>query len=40
MSDDTTFMDPGRLIESGPTADIVTNPHLKQTEHDITGRFG
>ncbi len=39
-SDYTGFMYLGRLIEYGPTADIFTNPHLKQTEAYITGRFG
>jgi phosphate transport system ATP-binding protein len=30
----------GRLIEYGPTADIFTKPHRRQTEDYITGRFG
>jgi len=28
------------LIEYGPTAEIFTNPHLKETEDYITGLFG
>jgi phosphate transport system ATP-binding protein len=40
VSDYTAFMYLGRLIEFGPTAEIFTNPHLKETEDYITGRFG
>jgi phosphate transport system ATP-binding protein len=36
----TAFMYLGRLIEYGPTADIFTKPHRRQTEDYITGRFG
>jgi len=39
-SDYCAFMYLGRLIEYGPTADMFTNPHLKETEDYITGRFG
>jgi phosphate transport system ATP-binding protein len=39
-SDYTAFMYLGRLIEYGPTGDIFTKPHLKETEDYITGRFG
>jgi len=39
-SDYTAFMFLGRLIEYGPTIDLFTNPHLKETEDYITGRFG
>jgi phosphate transport system ATP-binding protein len=39
-SDFTAFMYLGRLIEYGPTIDVFTNPHLKETEDYITGRFG
>jgi phosphate transport system ATP-binding protein len=39
-SDYTGFMYLGRLIEYGPTANLFTNPHLKETEDYITGRFG
>jgi len=40
VSDYTAFMYLGRLIEYGPTEEIFTNPHLKETEDYITGRFG
>jgi len=40
VSDYTAFMYLGRLIEYGPTVDIFTNPHLKETEDYVTGRFG
>jgi len=39
-SDYTAFMYLGRLIECGATVDIFQNPHLKETEDYITGRFG
>jgi phosphate transport system ATP-binding protein len=39
-SDYTGFMYLGRLIEYGPTANLFTNPHLRETEDYITGRFG
>ncbi len=39
-SDYTALMYLGRLIEYGTTTDIFTNPHLKETEDYITGRFG
>lgn len=39
-SDYTAFMYLGRLIEYGPTPDIFTKPHLKETEDYVTGRFG
>jgi phosphate transport system ATP-binding protein len=28
------------LIEAGPTDQLYTRPHVKQTEDYITGRFG
>ena len=40
VSDYTAFMYLGRLIEYGPTGDVFTNPHLKETEDYVTGRFG
>jgi len=40
VSDYTAFTYLGRLIEYGPTAEMFTNPHLKETEDYITGRFG
>ena len=45
VSDRTVFMSmneerAGYLVESGPTAEIFTNPRNKLTEDYITGRFG
>jgi phosphate transport system ATP-binding protein len=40
VSDFTAFMYLGRLVEYGPTTTLFTNPHLKDTEDYITGRFG
>ena len=40
VSDYTAFMYLGRLVEYGPTATIFTNPHLKESEDYVTGRFG
>jgi phosphate transport system ATP-binding protein len=40
VSDITAFFFEGRLIETGATADIFTNPRNKQTEDYVTGRFG
>ena len=39
-SDYTAFMYLGRLVEYGPTDDIFLQPHLKETEDYISGRFG
>ncbi len=39
-SDFTAFLYLGRLIEYGPTDDIFLQPHLKETEDYISGRFG
>jgi phosphate transport system ATP-binding protein len=39
-SDYTAFMYLGRVVEYGPTEDIFLNPHLKETEDYVTGRFG
>jgi len=39
-SDYCAFMYLGRLMEYGPTRDMFQNPHLKETEDYITGRFG
>jgi phosphate transport system ATP-binding protein len=39
-SDFTAFMYLGRLIEYGPTREMFTKPHLKETNAYITGRFG
>lgn len=40
ISDYTSFFYLGRLIEMSGTADMFTNPQLKQTEDYVTGRFG
>jgi phosphate transport system ATP-binding protein len=40
VSDYTAFMYLGRLVEYGPTSTIFQNPHLKETEAYVTGRFG
>jgi phosphate transport system ATP-binding protein len=40
VSDMTAFFFEGKLIETGATADIFTNPKNKQTEDYVTGRFG
>jgi phosphate transport system ATP-binding protein len=40
VSDLTAFFYQGRLIETGPTDQLYTRPHVKQTEDYITGRFG
>ena len=45
VSDQTVFMSmdeerAGYLVESGPTAEMFTNPRNKLTEDYITGRFG
>ncbi|HZL33662.1 MAG TPA: phosphate ABC transporter ATP-binding protein PstB [Tepidisphaeraceae bacterium] len=39
-SDYTAFMYLGRLVEYGPTNTLFLNPHLKETEAYVTGRFG
>lgn len=40
ISDETVFFYKGRIIESGPTETIFTNPKEQKTEAYITGRFG
>ncbi len=40
VSDFTSFMYLGRLVEYGPTAAIFQRPHLPETEQYVTGRFG
>ena len=40
VSDYTAFMYLGQLIEYGTTAEIFTNPRLRETEDYVTGRFG
>ncbi len=39
-SDYVAFMYLGRMVEYGPTQDLFLNPHLKETEDYVTGRFG
>ena len=40
VSDYTAFYYLGRLAEFDRRAEIFTNPHLRQTEDYVTGRFG
>jgi phosphate transport system ATP-binding protein len=40
VSDMTAFFFEGKLIETGPTDQIFTNPKNPQTEDYVTGRFG
>ncbi len=40
VSDATAFFWLGRLVETGPTENIFTNPAEKLTEDYVTGRFG
>ncbi len=40
VSDYTAFMYLGRVIEYGLTPIVFTNPHCKETEDYVTGRFG
>jgi phosphate transport system ATP-binding protein len=40
VSDQTAFFWLGRLVETGPTDRIFTNPAEKLTEDYVTGRFG
>ncbi len=40
VSDETAYFYMGRLIESGPTEEIFTNPRKQETEDYVTGRFG
>ena len=46
VSDHTAFFtienegEPGRLIETGPTDRIFTNPHDTRTEEYVSGKFG
>ena len=39
-SDYTAFMYLGQIVEYGPTSAVFNNPHLRETEEYITGRFG
>jgi len=40
ISDYTAFFYEGRIVETGPTNQVFTNPKNRQTEGYITGRFG
>ena len=40
VSDYTAFMYLGKLVEYGPTPVIFQNPHCKQTNDYVSGRFG
>ena len=40
VSDTTAFFCEGRLVESGPTERMFTNPDQQETEDYISGRFG
>lgn len=40
VSDTTAFFCEGRLVESGVTSELFTNPRNKETQDYITGRFG
>jgi phosphate transport system ATP-binding protein len=40
VSDYTTFLYEGNLIEHGPTNQLFTRPRRRETEDYITGRFG
>jgi phosphate transport system ATP-binding protein len=40
VSDYTAFFCEGRLVETGPTHEIFTNPGNSETQDYITGRFG
>ncbi len=39
-SDQTAFFFEGRIVESGATTQLFTNPTKKQTEDYVTGKFG
>ena len=40
ISDQTAFFLLGKLVETGDTDQVFTNPRDKRTEDYITGRFG
>jgi len=40
ISDRTTFLMEGKMVEEGPTRDLFTHPRERLTEDYITGRFG
>jgi phosphate transport system ATP-binding protein len=40
VSDNTAFLSDGVLVEYGPTKELFTRPHKRETEDYITGKFG
>jgi phosphate transport system ATP-binding protein len=40
VSDDTVFLNKGRLVEYGRTKQVFENPAEEETAHYVTGRFG
>ncbi|MBC7771995.1 MAG: phosphate ABC transporter ATP-binding protein [Pyrinomonadaceae bacterium] len=40
VSDTTAFFYEGKLVETGPTAEMFMNPQNRQTEDYVLGRFG
>jgi phosphate transport system ATP-binding protein len=40
VSQETAFFHMGRIVETGPTAELFTNPREQRTLDYITGRFG
>ena len=40
VSQKTAFFHLGKLVETGPTEEIFTNPRDTRTQDYITGRFG
>jgi phosphate transport system ATP-binding protein len=40
VSDDTVFLNKGRLVEHGETKQLFENPAHEETAHYVTGRFG
>ncbi len=38
LSDEVAYLDRGRLVEHGPTAEVFTRPRLQQTEDYLAGR--
>jgi phosphate transport system ATP-binding protein len=40
VSDDTVFLNKGRLVEHGDTTQLFENPKEEETAHYVTGRFG
>jgi phosphate transport system ATP-binding protein len=40
VSDDTVFLNRGRMVEHGETRQLFENPAQEETAHYVTGRFG